>query len=307
MKLLIIRPGALGDTLLMLPVLAELAGKADIHFAGRQPGLAHMSGAVCQTMDLETAGWHRLFSDNPCFSGPSPLPVSSADKVIAFFKDEEDVIRKNLAAFFPGAAVSVFPSFPPRGEKVHVARYLAGCLESAGLPINGHEVMGNAGRHPLIFGPWASRNRNRVVFHPGSGGPEKNHPPGFWLEIFHNCMEMDRFAPLKPTVLLGPAETALQSFFNNHNDPDHPLEIITLLEKEPLQRLLGSAAFYMGHDSGITHLSGLMGTPTLALFKKTDPVQWGPLGPRVRIIHRKKPDRKLIELIITASNHMVSA
>jgi heptosyltransferase III len=302
LKLLIIRPGALGDTLLMLPVLAKLEGKADIHFAGRQPGLAHMSGAVCQTMDLETAGWHRLFSDQSPLTGPSPLPVSTADKVIAFFKDKEGIIRKNLEAFFPGAAVSVFPSFPPKGEKVHVARYLAGCLESAGLPINGHEVMDNAGRRPLICGPWASRNRNRVVFHPGSGGPQKNHPPDFWLDVFNECMNTERFAHLKPTLLLGPAEAPLQTFFRNQKGRVGPLEIFFCLEKEQLLKVLASAALYLGHDSGVTHLSGLMGTPTIALFKQTDPVQWGPLGPRVRIIHRRKADRELVELIMAHVN-----
>ena len=306
MKLLIIRPGALGDTLLMLPALVALKGKATIHFVGRQPGLAHMSDAVYRTMDLERAGWHRLFSDQSYLSGQSSLPVSRADRIIAFFKDEKGTIRQNLEGFFPNASVWGFPSFPPRREKIHVVRYLAGCLESAGLPVNSHEVMDNAGRHPLISGPWASKHRDRMVFHPGSGDTHKNHPPAFWLEIFHECMEMNRFARLKPTLLLGPAEASLRNFFSRHKDLITRMEILFCPEKESLLRVLGSATLYLGHDSGITHLSGLMGTPTVALFKQTDPVQWGPVGPRVRIIHRRKADRELLELVTATVNGMVS-
>jgi len=286
----------------MLPVLAELKGKATIHFVGRQPGLAHMRDAVYHTMDLERAGWHRLFSDQSCFSGPPSLPVPRADRVIAFFKDENGTIGQNLKRFFPKALVRVFPSFPPRGEKIHVVRYLAGCLESAGLPINSDGVMDNAGRHPLICGPWGSKHRNRIVFHPGSGNTEKNHPPDFWLDIIHECMEIKRVSRLKPTLLLGPAEASLRNFFSRHKDLSTRMEIFFCPEKESLLRVLGSAALYLGHDSGITHLSGLMGTPTVALFKHTDPVQWGPVGSRVRIIHGRKTDRELIKRITAAVN-----
>ena len=304
LKLLIIRPGALGDTLLMLPSLVALEGKVTIHFVGRQPGLSHIRDAVDHAMDLEGAGWHRLFSDQTCFSGEPLLPIPDADRIIAFFKDETGTIGQNLKVLFPKASVWIFPSFPPRGEKIHVARYLAGCLNTAGLPINGNEVMDHAGRHPLICGPWASKHRGRMVFHPGSGSPHKNHPPDFWLDISRKCMKIRKFTRLKPTFLLGPAEASLQNFFNRHNDLPTPMEILFCPEKETLLRVLGSAALYLGHDSGITHLSGLMGTPTVALFKHTDPVQWGPVGPHVQIILGHKADRKLIEQITTAVNRI---
>ena len=109
-----------------------------------------------------------------------------------------------------------------------------------------------------------------------------------------------RVSRLKPTLLLGPAEASLQNFSSHHKDLITRMEILFCPEKESLLRILGSAALYLGHDSGITHLSGLMGTPTVALFKHTDPVQWGPVGPHVRIIHGRKADRELIKRITAA-------
>ncbi|MCG6878810.1 MAG: hypothetical protein LJE96_06640 [Deltaproteobacteria bacterium] len=306
MKLLMIRPGALGDTLLMLPALTELRGKTTIYFVGRQPGLDYISDAVFRAMDLERAGWHRLFLEQPFPSGSSPLPVSDADRVLAFFKDEEGIILQNLKRFFPKAEVFVFPSFPPKFQRIHVARYLAECLASAGLPLNSHAVMDEAAGSPLISAPCSSRKRDCVVFHPGSGDLKKNHSTEFWLHIFQFCSGTDRFSQFKPTLLLGPAEISQKAFFESWTDVQRPMKILLCPKKEHLLRVLGSAALYLGHDSGITHLSGLMGTPTVALFKETDPVQWGPLGPHVQIIHRWKTDRKLLELVKTAVSTMAS-
>ena len=302
---MIIRPGALGDTLLMLPALTELRGKATVYFAGRQPGLDYISDAVFRAMDLERAGWHRLFSARPFPLGASPLPVSHADRVLAFFRDKEGIILQNLKRFFPKSQVSVFQAFPPKFEKIHVARYLAECLTCAGLPLNSHAVMDKAAEGPLISGPCSSKRRDCMVFHPGSGDLRKNHSTEFWLHVFRLCLEADRFSQFKPTLLLGPAEISQKAFFERWVDGQRPMNILFCPEKEQLLRVLGSAALYLGHDSGITHLSGLMGTPTIALFKDTDPVQWGTLGPSVQIIHRRKTDGKLLELVKTAVSAMV--
>jgi heptosyltransferase-3 len=42
--------------------------------------------------------------------------------------------------------------------------------------------------------------------------------------------------------------------------------------------------FFVGNDSGITHLAGYLGIPTLALFGPTDFRIWGPVGRRVEIL-----------------------
>jgi len=44
-----------------------------------------------------------------------------------------------------------------------------------------------------------------------------------------------------------------------------------------LSELLKNAAFFIGPDTSVTHLSAACGTPTLAIFGPTNPVQWGPL------------------------------
>jgi ADP-heptose:LPS heptosyltransferase len=63
-----------------------------------------------------------------------------------------------------------------------------------------------------------------------------------------------------------------------------PIRIIKGVDLSLVAGLLSHAALYIGHDAGITHLSGLVGVPTLALFGPTDPERWAPKGSHVRIL-----------------------
>ncbi|MCJ7687270.1 MAG: hypothetical protein MUO68_23575, partial [Desulfobacteraceae bacterium] len=145
-----------------------------------------------------------------------------------------------------------------------------------------------------------SQRRNKIVLHPGSGSLEKNHPPEFWSNLFKRlCSEID-LGRLKPVFLLGPAEESLHVYFKDRLQPND-IQIIFCPEKDRLIKTFNETALYLGHDSGITHLSAMHGTPTVALFKKSNAIQWGPLGPNVTVIQNKKPGRELIDSILKAS------
>ena len=63
-----------------------------------------------------------------------------------------------------------------------------------------------------------------------------------------------------------------------------PLSRVTEPSLGELARLLAGCRAYLGNDSGVSHLAGLVGAPTFALFGPTDPRQWQPLGPRVTVL-----------------------
>jgi ADP-heptose:LPS heptosyltransferase len=48
--------------------------------------------------------------------------------------------------------------------------------------------------------------------------------------------------------------------------------------------VLAQASLFVGQDSGVTHLAGLMGVRTVALFGPTDPARWAPSGPKVTVL-----------------------
>ena len=300
MRILIIRPGALGDTLMLAPALAEMKGREDIDLVARRPGLDILRPFVREGMDYERGGWYRLFMDDP----PLTPGLQHTDLTVAFLSDQSERVRENLKALVPGSSIQVFPPFPQKEESVHAAFYLAKSLAASGCPVSPARAIEEAVKRPLLWEepfPCPDSNR-RIVFHPGSGGASKNHPREFWAALLRDFRGIvsDK-APL--AVLLGPAEEPCLSFYREQLSGDET-EIILSPEIEPLLRLLKNATLYLGHDSGITHLAAMLGTPTIALFRTSNLDQWKPLGPRVEVIEEESsPD--LIEEICEKAREMV--
>jgi heptosyltransferase III len=112
---------------------------------------------------------------------------------------------------------------------------------------------------------WDS-DSSRVVVHPGSGSPSK---------VWPRFRELALSLP-QAEILIGPCEHSLEL-------PNRRMENLSLLKvAEELRR----CRLFIGNDSGITHIAAYWGTPTVALFGATDPKVWGPVGRRVRILHR---------------------
>ncbi len=99
------------------------------------------------------------------------------------------------------------------------------------------------------------------------------------------------------TLLLGPAEEGLEGLIGSHVN-DQRVEISICPPGEALLKILHEAAIFVGHDSGITHLSSLVGTATLALFRETDPRQWRPLGPRVIVLRETEGGDALLNRVL---------
>ena len=301
MKLMILRPGALGDTLMLLPSLLALPVGTEVTFVGRQPGLEFMRPHVKSAMDMERHGWHGLFMDG---RDTIRLPVSGADLTVAFFRDEDGVINRNLQSVLPKGSVFVFPSLPPREEPIHVAYYIALCLKKSGLPVDPENALNEIKQVLDRRGGTGKTFRNKMVFHPGSGSREKNHSGDFWLDLLGFAKKDSRLGRLESIILLGPAEKNLVAFLGN-SPLTSDSRILFCPDKEVLLPLLGETAVYIGHDSGVTHLSAMGGTPTIALFRKTDPIQWAPLGPYVDIINGRKTSGEVIERTLASARKFI--
>lgn len=290
-KILIIRPSALGDTLMLLPALVQLRPLTDITLVGRAPGLDLLKPHVQSGLDYEGPGWHHLFLEKV---GPeTPLPIPPVEQAVVFITDPEGRVKGNLKAYLPSGSIHIFAPFPPEGEKIHVALYLARCLQSSGLPLEAEKAIECAGRRPL-FGERVHLDFNeRIIFHPGSGGRKKNHPPEFWLELIKVIRKHPRFEKANFLLLLGPAEEPSYTFFKE-NKEDGRTEILLSPDKEVLVSIIRESMLYIGHDSGITHLAAMHGTPTIALFKNSDVHQWKPIGTAVRVIEDKASRSEII-------------
>jgi ADP-heptose:LPS heptosyltransferase len=78
---------------------------------------------------------------------------------------------------------------------------------------------------------------------------------------------------------------------------------LTVLAHRPLTvvaAVLQQARAFLGNDSGLAHLAGQLGLPTLALFGPMDPAVWSPLGPRVRTLRAEPLADLAVESVQTA-------
>jgi len=275
--ILIIRPSALGDTLLLAPALYQLAHEKELTFVGRRPGIDFLEPLTARCLDYEKGGWHTLFSQKPLCRD---LPDFDIERAVCFLTDPDGDATKGLRACFQDIPVHCFPPFPSSQDNTHVALYLALCLNASGLPVDPELAIKEAKRTALLNGNNQEKSAPMAVFHPGSGSEKKNYPLEFWFELVQ-----DKSLAIfhKKIVLLGPDEQGLYEQ-SEKEWRDINIEIIFCPRNEELRSLLKRASLYIGHDSGITHLSALLGAPTIALFRNSHWEQWAPLGPEVTVI-----------------------
>jgi len=146
--------------------------------------------------------------------------------------------------------------------------------------VNPERAIEEAKRTALLGGNNQRKSAPMVVLHPGSGSERKNYPLEFWFELMRD-RSLTTFQ--KRIVLLGPAEQGLYEQSGKERWGINT-EILFCPRNEELRSLLKGASLYIGHDSGITHLSALLGTPTIALFRNSHRDQWAPLGADVTVI-----------------------
>jgi len=267
-----------------MPAIAHLSKNAEIALAGRSPGIDYLRPYVDHCMDIEGSGWHGLFIKGA--EKGKGLLFPEPDNAVAFLKDPEGIIMENLKAWFPEASVNVFPVFPPDSKDVHMALYMGECLEAAGLPLDARGAFEDSFKGPVMSVRALHKREDWIVLHPGSGSVDKNYPPALWLELIGRLSRRYK-QDKKIVVVLGPAERDLHMSFKEQTDEKF-VELVYCPEKDALVTLLREAGVYVGHDSGITHLAAMMGTPVIALFKKSSPERWAPPGPDVKIIVGKE-------------------
>ncbi len=129
--------------------------------------------------------------------------------------------------------------------------------------------------------PLAGISKNagpKIVIHPGSGSEAKRWPLRNFLQIIAELGKKE----IAGTLVTGEAEeniapliqrTALPLNWNWARCP-------SLLA---LTKLLSASEYYLGNDSGVTHLAAACGAAVVALFRSEFAFAWRPLG-RVRVL-----------------------
>ena len=245
--MLVLRPGALGDTLLAVPALRALHRKFGPLRLAAHLGAARLLASVGEVEE-------GLAFDDPSLAWLFVRPPSS-EAIVAWMNSNG----------VPGLedALLVAPSRPAGLQ--HCALYLLETLAPLGVDTSFLDD------HPLNVHPISS---NEVLIHPGSGSPAKNWPPAQFAETIR---ALDR--PVR--LIVGEADSA--AALAVEACLSYSLPRLSNVPLEELAARLAGCHAYLGNDSGVSHLAGLCGARSVVLFGPTSPVVWRPLGPGVQV------------------------
>lgn len=249
--------GALGDFVMTWPTLVSLRWKlADHKFIGiGRPdflALAKEMGLLDESYDCESKDFLAFFSGDSL-----PRQLEGLTSALLW---TEDVPKLRALLHQKCSGTFHIHSALPKDVQEHAMDYHLQCLPYFSLPAVTEE--------DLYFPIGVERN-NYALIHPGSGSKTKNYDPEFYA-FLANELKSRRFPDTR--ILIGPAEQDLKAIFADRFPISEPANCVELANQ------LSGAGLFIGNDSGVSHLSAILGTKTLALFKNDNYTQWGVRG-----------------------------
>lgn len=281
-NILLFRLGSLGDLLVTFPSLYWLREQFPswrITLVGRKKygSLLEKTGVVDELLSVEDSRVHPLLSQSRgvrrgerewmgkysliggWFQSTNTAKIRYSPLLIhkeVFFLSYDPSQSESVSRFFFDKTVEYFEGRrPPYSSFIRFQR----------LPLNR--------RQSLLPSPSLPSSSPWVVVHPGSGSCRKCWP---WDRFSRLIQDLDRCG-IKGVLVTGPAEERLEEQVARSFLPSSWLWL-----RHPslfsLASLLSQAGFYLGNDSGVTHLAGLCGSEGLALFLDEFQKEWRPLG-----------------------------
>lgn len=282
-QVLVMARGALGDVLLSLPFLAAIpahfgVNKISLVGTGAIAGLLANQPFIAEVRDQDRAEWAGLYLEPPLVTDRLEKFLTSHCAGVVLARKKQDAAVECLRKYY-GDVLTV-PIRPPEGKGMHVVDNM---FSTSGIkPVEDDTRIIPEKRSVEFaedyFDGRGLRGKPVMAVQPGSGSARKNWPLEKWGALAEQAEEK---LGLKPLFILGPAEEHMADFLEN---PPVNASIARGFSLAELAGLLSICSCYMGNDSGVTHLAAGLGLPVLALFGPTDPAEWGPRGPIVRII-----------------------
>lgn len=279
--ILVLKGGAIGDFILTLPVLVALRrhfpeARLELLCRARTAPLAVISALADSWRDLDGQEATGLFVLQGEIEAPLRAWLAQFTLILCYVPDPEGVLRANLARF-SSARILTGPARSNEGESRHAAEQFLDPLRVLGIT-DCDPTLRLDGRGK--FQETKTQAPFTLAVHPGSGSEKKNWPESRWAELLRRLMdetdwnflliggEAERGKAVRLAKLLPPVRCALA-------------------EQLPLADLaarLQACRFFLGHDSGITHLAAALGLPGIGLWGETNATVWRPLGGKIEIL-----------------------
>lgn len=289
-RYLVIRPGAIGDAIVALPVVQRLqacfpGAYTELVVGGPAARLLAGRCEASAVSSFDEARWAALFSPDMPAEVRSFLRTFSA--IILYLAVPGVDLQQRLTAAL-GIRVILWPPLPPPETRLPISLHLQGALTPLGISLRMEwpRLALTAEDCAFAEGYWrshglpADRRQPVVAIHPGSGSAKKNWPAARYVELANR---LQREYQARILVVAGPADEAARRELLAHWSGEPPL-VTGSLTLPQVASLLARCRCLVGNDSGIAHLAAALGAPTVAIFGPSDPLVWVPAGPVATVI-----------------------
>ncbi len=296
-SLLVMHQGALGDFVLALPALKTIReafplARTAIMGYPRILELVEKRFYADEIFSIDQKGMATFFVREGVLDFTLSEFFKRFDLIVVFGKDGGGTVVGNLKRVCRGQILSI-NSFPAWDEKVHVTDHLLRQFTSFDIraldPNPRIHLNGSDREWARDF--WNKRGVSQeelaktIVLHPGSGSKKKVWPLERFIDLANR---LQAHFGSKILVVLGPAEgPEVQRAFEGMRSADFILaKGLTLLQ---LGSVMAGCWFYVGNDSGVSHMAAALGIPTVLIFGPTDERVWSPKGEKTYVVRKGIP------------------
>jgi lipopolysaccharide heptosyltransferase III len=283
---LMIHPGGLGDVLMAVPAMVRLRTRFP-HHAMVLCAEDHIAKLLlaCRIIDAWTSVHGCACTD--LFAGAGPVTghvrawMEDCELAIGWTQDSDGKLSEALKAAGAREIIVRSPFSTTIRSRHQCDRFLE-VINEAPVHEGGDDLL--TVTEPLhrlgqacLEGVTLANGRPFAVIHPGSGSAHKCVGPETMATVVVSLQN----SWATPVVLEGPAdrepvERLLQSCVS-------PPIVLKSLDLPTVAGVLAQTRLFVGQDSGITHMAGLIGVRTVAIFGPTDPARWAPRGAHVTV------------------------
>ncbi len=284
---LIIRNGAIGDTVLLSSLIQTIRShepESKIHVVGIKERVELLvgKGMADKAFSFEEMGMSGLYYSERPWDEKTKRFLEFYDGILAFLAGEGSEFEQKLQVRM-GQIVRVRPPMPGGNQRIHITEHYRYILKDI-FPLEENPIprIALSDEEKNIAQRWKEEKRLdddsfRLGLHVGAGSEKKRAS----LSIFHALVDYmrERFS-VELILPQGPADYETVRAFVERIPHAYVIEEMNL---RMLAAILQDCDLFVGNDSGITHIAAAVGTPTVALFRQSDPEVWAPRGEHTRV------------------------
>lgn len=293
-RILVIRGGAIGDFVLTLPAIKLLRDrfpKVHIEILGFKhiAVLAEKRFYAEAIRSIESGPLAKFFAKNSELPSDLADYFASFDLIVSYLFDPDGIFQTNLKR----CGISNFLAGPSKlDNSEHAALQLARPLAALGLHLNDPAAQLYPGEtdRALADAFRGGPAKRHIALHPGSGSETKNWSIENWKKLGDFLLS----AGHSLLVIAGEADEERA----RHLDSAWSGRPVQLVKNLPLPRLaaLFEGNFFIGHDSGISHIAAAVGARCILLYGWTDPAIWAPANGNVTVLRAPEGKMRLLEV-----------